>query len=274
VEQSNDTLELAYVKKEYSNLVRLSVFSFIAYHKKNNIPYDEHRLNTILEVFSDLSDLPMSKSWVFCLSEKGDLLSQWRGYADDGYGISIGFDRKYILKIVDSFLEANFMNSALLWFEKINYSQEEMKETIGKLIKPIEYGQCETIDEFEDKLTFPLAEVDSMAPFYKSESFKEEKEWRLSLSSFIGTECKYTKLSKETPIANLGGFGYRSINKNIVSHFELTLKKFGKAINKVILGPKCKISIDEMRYYLISKGFLSSVDDKSIDIINSSSSYR
>lgn len=27
----------------------------------------------------------------FCLSERGDLLSQWRGYAADGAGVSIGF---------------------------------------------------------------------------------------------------------------------------------------------------------------------------------------
>jgi hypothetical protein len=32
----------------------------------------------------------------FCLSEKGDLLSQWRGYADDAKGASIGFSRKVL----------------------------------------------------------------------------------------------------------------------------------------------------------------------------------
>ena len=32
----------------------------------------------------------------FCLSEEGDLLSQWRGYASDGTGVSIGFSRQYL----------------------------------------------------------------------------------------------------------------------------------------------------------------------------------
>lgn len=32
----------------------------------------------------------------FCLSEKPDLLSQWRGYADDGQGLSIGFNKRII----------------------------------------------------------------------------------------------------------------------------------------------------------------------------------
>jgi hypothetical protein len=32
----------------------------------------------------------------FCLSEDGDLLSQWRGYAADASGVSIGFSKEYL----------------------------------------------------------------------------------------------------------------------------------------------------------------------------------
>lgn len=28
----------------------------------------------------------------FCLSEDGDVLSQWRGYADNAQGVAIGFE--------------------------------------------------------------------------------------------------------------------------------------------------------------------------------------
>lgn len=274
VEKSNDTLELAYIKKEYSNYVRLAVFSFIAYHKKNNIAYDEHRLNTILQVLSELTNLPISKSWVFCLSEKGDLLSQWRGYADDGYGVSVGFDRKYMKTITDLFLfeETDITNT--FEFKKINYSKDEMNQEISKLINPLEIGSCLTIDEFEEKLTFPLAQIDSLSPFFKSDSFKEEREWRLALTAIIGDNCEYSKLNAETSVAKFKKFQYCAINKNIVSHFELELKEPHKAINKIILGPKCKISVDEMKYYLISKGLLKNIDDKSIIIETSSSSYR
>ena len=34
----------------------------------------------------------------FCLSERGDLLSQWIMYADDANGISIGFSKEYLRK--------------------------------------------------------------------------------------------------------------------------------------------------------------------------------
>ncbi|MFZ3220101.1 MAG: DUF2971 domain-containing protein [Rhodoferax sp.] len=32
----------------------------------------------------------------FCLSEDGDLLSQWRGYADDARGVAVGFSHAYL----------------------------------------------------------------------------------------------------------------------------------------------------------------------------------
>jgi hypothetical protein len=35
----------------------------------------------------------------FCLSEQGDLLSQWRGYADDATGVSIGFSKDYLERL-------------------------------------------------------------------------------------------------------------------------------------------------------------------------------
>jgi len=38
----------------------------------------------------------------FCLSFYGDLLSQWRGYADDGCGVSIGFGVPYLKSLVHS----------------------------------------------------------------------------------------------------------------------------------------------------------------------------
>ena len=36
----------------------------------------------------------------FCLSEEPDLLSQWRGYADDGRGVAIGFDGEFFTDLL------------------------------------------------------------------------------------------------------------------------------------------------------------------------------
>ena len=274
IEKSNDTLELSYIKKEYSNYVRQAIIDFIGYHITNDLPFDEDKLTAFSNVFSEIHALPISKTWVFCLSEKGDLLSQWRGYADDGYGIAIGFDRKFFEKFVDTFWESRKEEPYLLWLSKINYSKYDMKKEIEKLINPLEFGKCITLEEFANKIMQPLSQVDAIAPFFKDPSFKEEKEWRIAFSSIIGTECNYSRINRETPVATLGGFAYFPIDKNLVSHLELKFKDLKKAINKIILGPKCQVSINEMRYYLISKGLLRDINDNSIKIINSSSSYR
>ena len=41
-------------------------------------------------------------SFVSCLCEDGDVLSQWRGYANDGKGCSIGFSREELLRFCNN----------------------------------------------------------------------------------------------------------------------------------------------------------------------------
>lgn len=46
----------------------------------------QDRVDTVLAI------LKSAHAYVSCFSSEGDLLSQWRGYASDGMGVSIGFD--------------------------------------------------------------------------------------------------------------------------------------------------------------------------------------
>lgn len=43
-----------------------------------------------------MSAVPNTLPLISCFSKNGDLLSQWRAYAEDGKGFSIGFDSNYI----------------------------------------------------------------------------------------------------------------------------------------------------------------------------------
>ena len=49
------------------------------------------RINAFLELALD--------GLGFCLSEEDDLLSQWRGYAADATGVSIGFSKEYLKRL-------------------------------------------------------------------------------------------------------------------------------------------------------------------------------
>ena len=119
IEKSNDSLELQYLKKEYAKWAKIICHVFADHQRKTNTPFDEKRLEALSSVLSDISSLTITKTWVFCLSEKGDLLSQWRGYADDGYGVSIGFDARYLSNAIDAIAFSAGSPSTLFTLSKI-----------------------------------------------------------------------------------------------------------------------------------------------------------
>lgn len=278
IQQSNDSLELSYMKSFYGTLVNNATTEFMRNHIEKGQRYNGWELATLLEVFTTPSLLQVTKSWGFCLSEKGDLLSQWRGYADDGLGVSIGFNRNYLAAGVDTLtgeLPSNDTDAVgLIQFKKVDYSLKHVQHRVEEIFNPTECGQCETLNEFREKLQAPLYLIDIEAPYYKHDSFKEECEWRIALNFIIGSTCAYSNINIKTDTLSLGHFDYIPSHKKLISHFELNLGNMRKAIDCIILGPKCKVSITEMQHYLVSLGILKSIDDNSVKVIASSSSYR
>jgi hypothetical protein len=62
----------------------------------------------------------------FCLSAQGDLLSQWRGYADDGRGVAIGFDSVFFSELIESMPDRS--RGFDLLFEKVKYDLEQQQK--------------------------------------------------------------------------------------------------------------------------------------------------
>ncbi len=75
---SNDTQEGRWLSQVFMNLCA----------KRGVAPHIIAQLKTYLDWLEGGMDC-----LGFCLSENGDMLSQWRGYADDATGLSIGFKR-------------------------------------------------------------------------------------------------------------------------------------------------------------------------------------
>ena len=81
--------------------------------------------------------------YVTCFSYQDDLLSQWRGYADDGRGAAIGFDLDVLKQIVQVSPEKS--QSSVVSLHKISYSESEQKETVHQIV-------CELVSEIEKML--------------------------------------------------------------------------------------------------------------------------
>ena len=143
---------------------------------------------------------------VASFSEEGDQLSQWRGYADNSRGISIGFDLRHIRPPSNIGTAVTFApclykqadKSALLksafayyrnglqgWWDSMkDIAREKAKssdvdpQSVTQLISEHSKELDEVIRRGYTNLQFDLLRI---APLLKDEGFSEEKEWRLVL---------------------------------------------------------------------------------------------
>ena len=207
-------------------------------------------------------------SYVLCLSEEGDLLSQWRGYADNGKGCSIGFDMDALKKFCDE-------SDGIFRLEKIKYlTMQDIEALIIEratfLNKRLQarYLECkENSTNSPAKIFsgffFDMIEEIGKSIVYKSIGFAEEKEWRLYINdwlykSFIGYSVKDTrgKVAKYLE----GKISYHYTDNDIIS---FTTFDFGdepsKYVKRIILGPANKISNKDIENFLKQNNYATEV---------------
>jgi Protein of unknown function (DUF2971) len=209
----------------------------------------------------------------FCLSEEGDLLSQWRGYASEASGFSIGFNKEYLEKLAESQPSEKFGIS----LRHVEYDKLKQKEMISEVIKEILQhvkggalfypGGLLTSKEQEKIHEKALNSLHrSFARFLpylykiKNPAFKEEKEWRLSAIVLRGGL---------DDLGMLKDLDYQSRGDRIVPFFEVPLKPLNiEPFSKVILGPKNTTPIKIVKAVLDKNGF------KNVHVSKSDASYR
>lgn len=138
---------------------------------------EENFYKIILDNFNDHIDIFYKKQrYVSCFSKEGDMLSQWRAYANQGKGVSIGFDLN------------NFESSVhqLLTGSQVLYDEELQLKSIENIMKIIinnfeEIKEKVNWDDYGYERMVQLTIIDfleAIIPTYKSMSFSEEKEFR------------------------------------------------------------------------------------------------
>lgn len=121
-----------------------------------------------------------------CFSEEGDLLEQWREYADKGSGLAIGFERNWFENLCKRY--------EIFKFAKVEYGYKEEKKPIveklagsiyEQMICTIADGEGNKIFEGTYAFSFPMVydkkELYQESIFIKKEEYRNEKEWRLIL---------------------------------------------------------------------------------------------
>jgi len=179
-----------------------------------------------------------------CFSESSEILSQWRGYADDAKGFCIGFNAKKL-------------KSALPFCPlKIVYDYNKQKELITKKLNDVLCHIVNKTPAYESiigELLFIFAQI-------KHPSFKEEREIRFvhniilnednSLTDSVKEECKqYRDI--------LNGIFFRMVN-NIPSPYVETsfmLNEKDSPVEEVLIGSKNNSTAFDVQLFLKYCGF-------------------
>lgn len=240
----NDYKEIHWIKDKIFKKIKTSI------NKENFQKY---------KAFEELYANVLPNVYIASFSQGCDLLSQWRAYANDGYGVAIGFNSDY------------FKHNSMIKTSKVLYDEQCQEKEIDLILKPLEEldNNIDIDSERFDNICKNIIDnINNLSAKSKNELFKEEQEVRLIHNPKIIDD----KENKEFIFKdNLSKMKFRSVCGNLIPYFEL---KFDKqientpAILEIIKGPKNKFIHQEVKIFLSLNGFYS------VDIKSSKSSYR
>lgn len=266
ITKSNDKLEVAWVKGKLGGIFD-KAYDILNEEVKSTISKEDYRKKirekeALYFEGNELSD----KFFVICFAgrDSGDLLSQWRGYGDDGRGVSIGFNEKILERSADSY-NLYSEKSHRIFFRKVEYDVRQQTKRILTVIEPYlkrmneedKYEIRDIRSQFEITIMECFTHLYHEAIFMKNPFFKEEDESRFVISMAEDQSGIKDKELKSGAIIKNKEFYVRE--DEIVSYYEIDFAKIKKDkkgfINKVILGPKCNADQGIMSSFMKSKGY-------------------
>ncbi len=218
----------------------------------------------------------------FCLSAEGDLLSQWRGYADNGAGIAVGFDRNDLKALCDGTKE-EVIGPTL---GKVIYESPKQRAAIrphaDRLEKFINKGiltdiailperrsneEDEIGRELKTHYNFQFLRMMDVLFIIKNKAFSEENEWRI-LRLLIKADFENNTL-KGGPYRDPQNLDFRARGDHIVPYLRLPIPDDKKGcIKEIILGPRNRTPEPVIRAVLEKYGF------ENVNIRRSAATYR
>ena len=220
----------------------------------------------LASIYPDLDDIRKSNDGLgLCMSSDGDMLSQWRGYADDGHGVSIGFSRESMFSWSTDISSSDYPIDLIQVIYDQKTAASNLKVLVDAIVKHVDQGALAKngllgllelpsdphVIERQEKTARARREFDELVtPFivrelyrYKNPAFSEEREWRL-LTTF--------QPEKMPPVFEV--HPTRSILKPYLS---LSIKDHKKhLVSEVIIGPKNGTPPAVMKAFLNANGYL------------------
>lgn len=174
---------------------------------------------------------PPATHYVVGFSSEGDVLSQWRAYADDGVGFAVGFDpRLFGIRPCVPSLNPTADNPDIGLFP-VFYPGDSFSDTLDHFVTHC-HDQATPMSprEAADKC---YNEILQFALTTKTPAFKEEGEWRIV---WLPTR----KPTATNGIVRLCGPRFRDRNGRVIPYYELRCESTLNVmpIREIVLGPK------------------------------------
>ena len=297
IAKSNDSEEIRYCSYMLYKTLQQSCYEFA-----NQLPSEEGEIKESIrgiEFEKLVKRAVLNESLVYyavCFCTDWDLLSQWRGYADDGKGVAIGFRTKVFCDARDP---------RILKFDKVQYGTDEMKKKwhdriLEKLNRALNSrSDQDLIIRIHNAINEILSLMVYWCVFIKNPAFKEEREYRLVFYPFGGIRNllisdKLGELSSKQLFYDRmqecidyekdhhglirEKLSFRCTSDSIVSYSAVNFSHIKKdLISEVVIGPKARIDDSDLRMFLISLGYGISnngLDNSHIYIRKSDATYQ
>lgn len=182
------------------------------------------------------------------LSAEGDLLSQWRAYARDGSGVSIGFNRE-LLPHTGSLPSHNLKTENSITTMQVIYDDKEQNEKIEEILIAALDAASEQ-GSHAGALSTAAMQLNGLSTIYKNKAFREENEWRIIHTPLI---MLYTAKDKGGPFhSGISEAKHRISNEKLITYFEYDFshQAANNIITEVILGPRCAIQEFDLKLFL------------------------
>lgn len=219
-----------------------------------------------------------------CFSIEGDMLSQWRAYAENGAGFAIGFDPAELQMLPVSLLEvcydpqvqderiADGIDRIIEMYEAIiAFDQVKVGRQISRDPKAVR-------EELSDDLNRQVVDFTLAAKYlthdlvaFKSRAFSEEREVRIVHHAAVnpkdGTvELVPTRHPDAWPDRREPKLGF--MMRGSVPYCYMDMPISTSFVKEVVIGPRAAVDEDSVQRLLSTLGY------KSAEIWTSSASYR
>ncbi|NWA20334.1 DUF2971 domain-containing protein [Serratia liquefaciens] len=219
-------------------------------------------------------------NYIACFSKNEDSLSQWRSYAEDGFGVAIGFEDGDFEGFTLSTIKDAFGGLPTLIdieikdveYKDYDYYKKLIIELAGECINKLH--SSEGNDVFSEKMSSAAifnGMCERAAIAIKNPAFIEEQERRLIFNpDYCALKLQELPSSRKKDLSNamkeFNGVKHRISNGFLTSHFEFPI--LASTVKRIMLGPKNKFTDSDLRDFLL----LNDMGD--VEVKRSLATYR